>query len=182
LIRDPYSWMQSMCKHSYAANWFHRLRCPNLVVTENDRAVIPEAQNDTFAVTIRYPIGKISWPSLADVWSDWYNQYLQADYPRLIVRFEDLIFQQKKLIGTICECAGAVPKTDSFSYVVGAGKWGKSHTGSSNMVSAMIKYGSDKKRFAHLTTEDLAFASKHVDANLLHLFHYNTADIPVQQG
>jgi hypothetical protein len=46
-----------------------------------------------------------------------------------IVRFEDLIFHPKELIATICLCAGAVPKQDTFTYVVDAGKWGSAHSG-----------------------------------------------------
>jgi hypothetical protein len=43
--------------------------------------------------------------------------------------FEDLIFHQKGLISVICECAGAVPTQETFSYVVDAGKWGDAHKG-----------------------------------------------------
>jgi hypothetical protein len=58
----------------------------------------------------------------------------------------------------VCECAGAVPKQDTFTHVVDSGKWGSAHKGSSNMISAMIKYGTDKKRFASFTDDDLRFA------------------------
>jgi hypothetical protein len=176
LIRDAYSWMQSTCKHPYGAQWPHRERCPNLVPSQADREALHELRHsDTVEVTINYkPPAK--WDSLVDAWSDWYNQYLQADYPRLIVRFEDLIFHPKELINTICECAGAKPKQDTFSYVVDAGKWGPSHK-SSNMISAMAKYGSDLHRLDGLNQEDLAYAADHVDANLMRLFHYKVPSI-----
>jgi hypothetical protein len=36
-VRDPYSWMQSMCRHRYSAHWFHTpLHCPNFIPTAED--------------------------------------------------------------------------------------------------------------------------------------------------
>jgi hypothetical protein len=40
------------------------------------------------------------------------------------------------------------------------------------MISAMIKYGTDHNRFKALTPEDMAFARKHVDPELMRLFQY----------
>ena len=77
LVRDPYSWMQSMCQHPYAAKWEHSNdHCPNFV-HENGSSV---------PVSINYPGGEVTWDSLVHLWSDWYNQYLTAEYPRLMVR------------------------------------------------------------------------------------------------
>jgi len=170
LIRDPYSWMQSMCKHSYAAKWIRGQghRCPNLVPSANEQ----RNGSKSFAVTVDYPNQPAHFDSLADFWSEWYNEYINAEYPRLVVRFEDLIFHQRELIGQICQCAGAVPKGDTFVYVVGEGKWGAAHKGSSNMISAMIKYGKSSSRLAHLTEEDLVWAQYHIDPGLMKLFHY----------
>jgi hypothetical protein len=129
-------------------------------------------------VTIGYPGNASQWDSLAHVWSDWYNQYMQADYPRLIIRFEDILFHVREVISIVCECAGAVPKQDTFAYVVDSGKWGSGHKGSSNMISAMIKYGTDKKRFAGLTDDDLRYAAQHVDPDLLRRFRYEVPAVP----
>jgi hypothetical protein len=182
LIRDPYSWMQSMCKHPYAASWKHaKEHCPNLVPSALDRALLPNlaANATSIPVSIGYPGNASQWDSLAHVWSDWYNQYTQAEYPRLMIRFEDILFHVREVITLVCECAGAVPKQDTFSYVVDSGKWGSAHKGSSNMISAMIKYGTDKKRFASFTDDDLRYAAKHVDPELLRRFHYEVPDVPI---
>jgi hypothetical protein len=78
LIRDPYSWMQSMCKHPYSAKWEHADdHCPNRI--KKDGSAVP--------VSINYPGKTAEWDSLVHLWSDWYNQYLTADYPRLMVRY-----------------------------------------------------------------------------------------------
>lgn len=89
--------------------------------------------------------------------------------------FEDFIFRPKDVVNEICTCAGATrsPRQESFSYVVDAGKWGSSvHAGSSNMITAMIKYGSDKIRLRSLTADDQQFAARHLDGKLLRLFQY----------
>jgi hypothetical protein len=39
LVRDPYSWFQSMCKVRYAAHWYHIVpdHCPNFIATQVER-------------------------------------------------------------------------------------------------------------------------------------------------
>jgi hypothetical protein len=65
------------------------------------------------------------YDSLAHYWTAWYKEYLSADYPRLIVRFEDLQFHAKEMIDLVCRCAGAEAKNDGeFTYIVDSGKWG----------------------------------------------------------
>jgi hypothetical protein len=46
------------------------------------------------------------------------------------------------------------------------------------MISAMVKYGTDKKRFANLTTDDLRFAMEHLDIHLMQRFQYKLPNIP----
>jgi hypothetical protein len=176
-----------MCKHSYAASWLRSSgHCPNLVPTDTDRHQFHDPNKKhrylstnatSFAVTVNYPNNASTWPSLAHLWSDWYRQYLDAihEYPRIMIRFEDLLFHPKQVITQICHCAGGkVPISDNgqFVYVVGEGKWGKAHQGSSNMITAMIKYGTDKHRFTNMTMDDLRYAQTAIDPELLRLFQY----------
>lgn len=175
LVRDPFSWMQSMCRHPYAARWVHdEDHCPDLVPTAKDKARHAELANrESVPVVIGYPHKHVLFDSLAHLWSQWYQEYVDVDYPRLIIRFEDLIFHPKQVISTVCACAGAEPKEDVFSYVVGEAKWGSSvHKGSSNMISAMIQYGSDEHRFKSLTYDDLKYANEHISPELLRMFQY----------
>jgi hypothetical protein len=65
VVRDPYSWMQSMCKHKYASEWQHFERCPNLVPSAMDRFNFTElSEADTVPVSIHYPDVKEEWDSL----------------------------------------------------------------------------------------------------------------------
>lgn len=41
-----------------------------------------------------------------------------------------------------------------------------------NLISAMIKYGTDKKRFDGLTKDDLQLAAEALDPELMQLFNY----------
>jgi hypothetical protein len=53
-----------------------------------------------------------------------------------------------------------------FSFFIG-------HKGNqTNLISAMIKYGTDKKRFVGMTKEDLEYANSELDLELMQLFQY----------
>jgi len=82
-----------------------------------------------------------------------------------------MIYRPKEVVNEVCICAGAVAAKNQFSYVVDAGKWGSAHE-SSNMITALIKYGNVEHRVRHMTAADLEYATKHVDASLMRLFQY----------
>jgi hypothetical protein len=174
----------SMCKHPYAAMWPHTNRCPHLAdkvvpttmfrsnVGGKHAMVKPQHVDVKYKPTVRFD-------SLAHFWVQWYKEYLEADYPRLLVRFEDLQFHAKELIDIICQCANGVPRKDDaiFRYVVDSAKWGPAHHDrSTNMVTAMIKYGSDIDRFKGMTEEDKMVASSVLTPELLELFGYEVPD------
>ena len=152
-----------------------------MVPNQDDLQLFPYLE-DHVPVQIKYPEKSAYWDSLAHLWSDWYGQYFNADYPRLIVRFEDMLFNAKEMVNTICECAGGVAREPGkFAYVVDSGKFGKGHASSepkTNMISAMIKYGTDEKRFLGMTTDDLIYANEHLDANLMSIFQYEIPPPP----
>lgn len=128
----------NQCKHPYVAKWIHSKRhCPNLVPTpedfklkDNPKFPVKYLLGDTVGVRVKYdPI--VEFKSLAHYWTQWYTEYMEADYPRLIVRFEDLQFHAKEMINIVCQCAGAVPRDPNaeFTYIVDAAKWGNGHRG-----------------------------------------------------
>ena len=176
LIRDPFSWMASMCKHRYGENliWPNtKHHCPNLLANEEDVKTHPNLKlGDQINVLAKYSSQHVQWPTLLDMYNDWYLQYFEADYPRLMIRFEDMIFHPREVVSIVCDCAGALPKTDTFTYVVDAGKWGGPHKGSSNLVSAMIKYGSAPHRLKGLTEDEIEYARKILSPELMEVFQY----------
>lgn len=169
VVRDPYSWMQSMCKHNYEARWPHQKFCPNLA----QEKLLKNGEPDIVPLRVRYN-PPAEYKSLAHYWAQWYKEYLEADYPRLIVRFEDIQFHAKELIETVCQCAGAVPRNDDalFRYVVDSAKWGAAHKSQTNMISAMAKYGSEEKRFTGMREADWLVAKQVFTPEIMDLFGY----------
>jgi hypothetical protein len=90
LVRDPYFWMHSMCESPYTMLWNHtENHCPNLVAETGSST--EQQEEDGVPVHISWHTDRYfsrRWSSLAHVWSEWYREYYEADFPRLIIRFE----------------------------------------------------------------------------------------------
>lgn len=174
ILRDPLHWMQSMCKSPYAANWKRtRLHCPNLVPTPHDHSKYATAlreTNNTFPVTVHFDKAQVfTWASLIHLYSDWYRQYLDAPYPRLLVRFEDMLWQAPTILERIATCVGT-QRANPVAYQVKASKGHGSGTG---LVKAILKSGNATLRYGQLTNEDLQYANQHVDHELLERVQYS---------
>lgn len=185
LVRDPYYWMQSMCKQGYGVRWDHNSEkhCPNLVPNDHDRQRFKRLQDAPSVSVWMGPNAKVgpSWPSLVHYWNAWYQSYVMADFPRLMVRFEDTLFHGHSVMKSICECGGGtLVSPNRHFYLLDEAKWHHKHT-QNNMISAMIKYGNDNGRYRNMTKEDLEFAQKHLDLALLDLFRYQNS-IPTVPG
>ena len=176
-IRDPLVWLQSMCRHEYAAHWKHdKEHCPNFEISEEN----PDLSNE-----VHYAEFTRHHDSILHLWNDYYNEYLNVPFHRLIVRFEDLIFFPEQVTETVCKCAGGSMNLNGvFKYVVdsakkGAAAHGKVRTG---YVDAIIKYGSAKNRYkGYKTVQDLQYITDHVDPNLMNIFHYLYPDLNALQ-
>jgi hypothetical protein len=149
------------------------MHCPNLVPSWKDRKYKGIDSLKTFEVTVQAKEDDIRlsrrYDSLTDLWTKWNRQYLDADYPRLIIRFEDTLFHAEKVIKMVSECAG-LPVATPFKYRLQAGK---EHGNSTDFVSAMAKYGTSRGRYAGgLTPKDLKHARKTLDPELMSIFHY----------
>jgi hypothetical protein len=182
-IRDPLSWMQSLCQQPYLVKWPHSTKhCPNLVSDPTDElggSELIDGESNSIPVSIPSMTGSKEWPSLAHLWNDYYRDYLHQtlDTPRLMVRFEDLLFRPKQVLEIVKECAGASWKDGdehNFYYVVDRSKWEhvREHGPQSNLISAMIKHGNPVRRTRNMTEADLQYAASVLDEELLRLFHY----------
>jgi len=171
IIRDPYSWLQSMCSHPYAAIWRHgKHHCPNLVADEGDRREMKQVPKESFEVTIKFDKNMhYHSKSLVHLWSEWYRQYLEVDYPVLLVRFEDLVFQPATVLREIADCVDGV-LNDRIVYQVSSSKL---HGSGTDYTKAIIKTADTKARPNNMTAADLAFAEQHLDSELMELFHYH---------
>ena len=169
-IREPYFWMQSMCESPYTMEWnMSDTHCPNLM--ENDAST---------PIRVSWSRDYVRrWPSMSKLWSSWYREYYDhRDMPRLLIRFEDLLFHPEAVLEQIRECVGAEWRHDTFQYQSAPAKthpYFARYKPPSSLISAMIKYGWNNRprRIGTMTEDDLAYALDTIDAELAEqVFHY----------
>jgi hypothetical protein len=174
LVRDPYYWMHSMCKQGYGVRWDHNEKhCPNLIPNDFDRQRFKRLRHaESVPVWMgRSPKTGPTWKSLTHYWNDWYESYLGVDFPRLVIRFEDTLFHGKQVMDLVCQCGGAQQAASHFTYLVDEAKWNHKHA-QNNMLSAMMKYGTDAGRYRNMTDDDLRFAHDTLNMSLMETFKY----------
>lgn len=169
-IRNPWRWMQSMCKNPYSARWPHFHVCPHLKDEESNNNWIP--------VSVKYGAGTENYTSLVHLWLDWYEQYIgMADYPFLVVRMEDLVFYTQDTVTQVCECAGGRIRDDQpFQYILeSAKKDSPGHDTSTGLTEAWIKYSQALQSRAGFVPADYEAALSALDSDphgFMELFCY----------
>ena len=188
-IRDPAVWAASMCRNEYAMEWTHtntkeitdlqQQHCPNFIPNQIDYNLDESLyDNSTVPVTIHYAEFDRMHDSLIDHWNEYYKEYYQQSrFPRVMVRFEDLVFHPKQVIQKVCECAGGTLKDEhGFQYIVNSAKITDGHgDDKTGYVDAIIRYGS--KRFPRwqsggMTDSDRQYVMEHIDAEMMNYFRY----------
>ena len=117
----------------------------------------------------------ITHKSLAHLWNDWYAEYWQdANFPFLMVRFEDLIFRQHETTKLVCECAGGTIKPKNmFKYIVNSAKQGPGHgKDKTGMVEAWIRYGKPKEVKAGFSDRDWEASREYLSHDLMEKMGY----------
>jgi hypothetical protein len=202
-IRDPYLWMQSMCRHRYAAHWFHPPgHCPNLVANEVDYEFLKYAESGAYTdmeeyhhkdawlmdnvlnmanftsdqaivpLYVKYNRETTNHLSLAHLWSDWYHEYTNGDFPKLIIRFEDLLFFGKEVTEKACKCAGG-EMYPRFRHIGNSAKKGTIHgDDKTSLVDALIRYGQRQNVTRGMTTDDIEYAKTAFADDLMKFFAY----------
>mmetsp|Transcript_7689 Transcript_7689/g.10977 ORF Transcript_7689/g.10977 Transcript_7689/m.10977 type:complete len:448 (-) Transcript_7689:7-1350(-) len=183
-IRDPYSWMTSMCRHPYTVRWPHLPKnCPNLLKNHRPNNVSARFGADKTQ--------RVSFDSLAHMWNVWYGEYFnETKHPLVMVRFEDLIFYPKEVTQKVCECAGGelmkphqvysdkdqLAHGSDFHYVVGSSLNGPGH-GRANprhgLIDAWIKYAKVREeRTSKFSKSDYIFSEQNLDKRMTKFFGY----------
>lgn len=178
LVRDPFYWMQSMCKQGYGVRWDHdpNKHCPNLIPNAFDKQRFGKRLSQSNNITsIRVWMGANptvgpSWDSLIHYWNEWYESYLNVSWPRLLIRFEDTLFHPKQVMREVCHCAGG-ELIQPFHYLLDEAKWNHKHQ-QNNMITAIIRYGTDQGRYHNMTADDIAFTQHTLNPSLLKAFRY----------
>lgn len=93
----------SMCRHPYEAHWRELPdHCPNLVPTTPQE--VRDLNGDkTYRVKVKFNPNITYYDSFADLWSKWYRDWLDVDFPRLMIRFEDLLFHTESVVGELVQ-------------------------------------------------------------------------------
>lgn len=178
-VRNPWRWMQSMCKNPYAAHWSHYHQCPNL----KD----PATERNWNQVTVKFGAATEIYQSLPHLWNDWYNDYLKASeptfsndrderhYPWIMVRMEDLVFHTVETVTDVCECAGGRLYEDRpFHYITDSAKADSpGHDTSTGIAEAWIKYSQPLRAGAGFTPSDYASALEAIDQKIMDHLHYH---------
>jgi hypothetical protein len=183
-------------------HWFHHAaeHCPNLVPNDIDqkwfykvlRGEIPYTKRqepwlydnlhdlanytpdlDHVPVRVRFKAGNLYFHNLLEVWNYWYDAYYDADFPRLIIRLEDLVVHPQQVITQVCECVGG-HVLKPFRHAVDSAKPGDENvhgTVKTNRLDAMIKLIREN-RTGGMTMDDYAFARQHLSTRLLQAFQY----------
>jgi len=191
LVRNPFGWMKSMCRNPYTASWKgqrDKKTCPQLK-EKNGKEYNP--------VDVKYGSGTTHHKSLGHLWNDWYGEYVynnnatnydekkKAPFPRLIVRFEDIIFFPYEVTKQICKCAGGViahrqddkdVANNTFHYVVRSAKAGFGHGPASQrngLIDSWLRYGSGDPRDDY-SEDDVHIASDVLDPIIMKTFGYSS--------
>ena len=166
--------------------------CPYLVPDKNDKKSIT-SRNDGVQVRIKHrndpKHSTSSYPSLLHLWNTYYHDWFKTNlnktstehtgtkndsFPRLIVRYEDLLYHTEEVITKVCNCGGGkIFEESKFKSVFEASKepW---KIPSNDLVSAAIRYGSLDIRNSVLTVENEEFATRVIDRVLIDKFNYLT--------
>eukprot|EP01083_Nonionella_stella_P132255 402036_1 len=173
LIKDPLTWIKSMCKAPYGL--FYSKHCPTPI--------------NQSAVKWRRSNGNWSYPSIVHSWNDFYEHYINLvdqHYDRnvfdfIVVRYEDLLFDLVTTLKKICICLKHYDekkylkqRIDNliFSDIKLVQNASKMHGNSLDYSHAMLQYGNVSYRFEKYSENDLLHVDKYVNHTILDMFHY----------
>jgi hypothetical protein len=120
-------------------------------------------QNKTTLIELEH------YPSLAEFWSDYYREYLDVNAPRLMIRFEDMLFHGKAVMQAVAKCAGYDP-LDAYTYVTEPAKLYQNQT--SSFLTAVQQYTVDYARLAGFRASDIFYLQDTINSTLLQMLHY----------
>lgn len=190
IVRNFWTWAASMCRNNYAAIWFHVTgpegHCPNLIPNHIEhewfhksweeveryyhgnqlrtRNVMFKANfsldDRTLPVNVRYKTQVIRYPSLVHFWQDWYDEYYDAEFPRLMLRLEDLVFRPYETLKKVCDCVdGKFASREHFQVrVEGSKSWQMGHSSRQTDLMRAFHNHLRSNRTAGMTAADVWFA------------------------
>ena len=182
MVKDPLFWRSSMCKKPYDLRWKERgnsgphqeVPCPPVSRLENNTY---QASPVTFHAKHlgRKEIVVRRASSFYDIWNVFNRAYLQeAPFPRLIVRFEDMLFQLDSVMDEIKDCLGGWYQHEDgiHQFQENAKNHLKGHE--IGLLGAILKYSNDTLRLQNVPLDEISYATESLDHKLMNLFGYKT--------
>lgn len=132
---------------------------------------------DVIPLFVAFSSGRVWYKSLIHLWKDWYQEYFDASFPRLIVRLEDLVFHPHEVLSSICSCAGGSFNEENFtinSYSTKGRSDNMSHkrTRGTGLVSSFSLHTVGANRTTGMSLEDIRFANTVLQDSLAPTFGY----------
>jgi hypothetical protein len=110
------------------------------------------------------------YESLYHLWNEFYIQYYTADFPRLVVRFEDTMYLFPQVLEEIRQCVNGYRKANTTEQNL---KNGKSHGGHSNLWTALRKNSDANVRLQTVSSpSEMEYARFVLDSSMMKDFHY----------
>jgi hypothetical protein len=106
------------------------------------------------------------------MWSEWNSQWVYTDTPRLMVRFEDILFHAERVMELITNCIGQ-PLAHPYRYHLEASK---GHGNSSDFATALAKYGRGEGRLQGFEENGKEYLRTALHPRLMHYFRYRGVD------
>ena len=134
----------------------------------------PSSKGPSFVKELR------QYDSLVGFWNQWYSQYYFEDsFPRLMIRFEDLLFHTEIIVTQVCQCAGGQLKEETVRLPADSSKSGKSAHNrvhkANGLVGAMLQYGKMHNingSRSTMTTDDVSYAKEMLSEDIMEAFCY----------
>jgi len=170
VVKDPLTWMTSMCRTRYLVEgeWHKKKHgnCPSL--TDPAKSAVDVRWTDHPTWVGHVPVNHSEFASMIDFWSTWHRDYANLAEPPIFVRFEDLLFDTAAAIEPICKCAGGTVSRPvhmmTENVKIGAkigGITDKEHH------STKQRYADPLKRAGKYSRRDLEFIRDHPDGKLM---------------
>ena len=203
-IRDPYTWLQSMCRQPYGAQYsFAKSSCPNLIPYPSDIEAHPRYKKMKYmpvhvGFDTREGKSKIKFESMGHFWNHWYGDYIDFEstdgndakqtqkialkpqtVPFLVVRMEDLVFHAKTVVPQLCKCAGGTMKGNKIKYVTETQN--QNHgieiaAKGGGLLRSVVNYGNITKRRDKFAGFQLVAAKDILDPRLMELLGYRSEE------
>ncbi|GKY98358.1 hypothetical protein MPSEU_000793400 [Mayamaea pseudoterrestris] len=174
VVRHPLDWMRSMCREGYDAKWMTRPKrnCPNLFRRFGSSEIKNKVHVRTHQTGFKYTD---YYDTLADMWTDWHWAYLNASFPRLLIRYEDLVLYPQQLVRIISECSGKPAKPIFRYYTKEARVFVKDDIPphpQQSLIQALQKLGERDDMYWTMKEPSRSYALQALDPAILDRFQY----------